>query len=302
MILTSNLFYFKTYKVLIISYYFCLFFIAFLCKKMPKDNRMYILLNNYDNPFFSIIIPVFNKFQYLNRSFSSILCQNFSNYEIIYCDDGSTDGSVEYIENLSHYYSKIRLIKHEKNLGTLNTRVDAIRSAEGRYIVSLDPDDEYKCGLLNELHKYLSHKRYDIVEFQNIKWQHKTKHLFNESKFVELNRSALLNRRVLWSLVLKCFRREVLLKGIDNLDKKFFDMHISSAEDLVILLYTLVFCDNYLIIDYGVYYYYQYLPGSSSACGYLNCKKKKKLVRSVWRDAKNFWLKNKLNFVHVLPK
>lgn len=57
------------------------------------------------------------------------------------------------------------IIKHNTSLGILHTHVDAIKESKGKYIVSLDPDDELVCGLLNELYSYLSVNEYDIIEF-----------------------------------------------------------------------------------------------------------------------------------------
>lgn len=52
---------------------------------------------NSTTPFFSIIIPMFNTEKYIGECLDSIMMQNFSDYEVIVVDDGSTDGSCEIV-------------------------------------------------------------------------------------------------------------------------------------------------------------------------------------------------------------
>lgn len=66
-------------------------------------------------PQISIITPVWNGLPYLKECVESVLAQNFQNWEMLISDDGSTDGSREYLNSLTD--SRIRLFKQEKNLG-----------------------------------------------------------------------------------------------------------------------------------------------------------------------------------------
>ena len=135
-------------------------------KKMIKTKFEKIELDIFfvKEPFFSINIPLYNKLSYLNRSFSSIICQDFTNFEIVVIDDFSTDESVNYIRNLS--LPNTNIFQHTKNCGILKTRVDGYKASKGDYIVDLDPDDNLICGLLSELYSYLSHEEYDVIEYQ----------------------------------------------------------------------------------------------------------------------------------------
>ncbi|PXV91447.1 glycosyltransferase involved in cell wall biosynthesis [Lachnotalea glycerini] len=88
----------------------------------------------------SIIIPVYNTIQYLEKSICSALSQTYANIEIILIDDGSTDGSENVCDMYSQKYSNI-LIKHINNSGAGKARNQGILMATGEYIVFLDSDD-----------------------------------------------------------------------------------------------------------------------------------------------------------------
>jgi len=65
-------------------------------------------------PFFSIIIPLYNKEKYIKKSISSVLNQSFINFEILVINDGSSDASVTIVESFKD--RRIHLI-HQKNKG-----------------------------------------------------------------------------------------------------------------------------------------------------------------------------------------
>ena len=85
---------------------------------------------------FSIIIPVRNCIEYLERSIYSIVAQNFKSYEIIIVDDGSTDGTLELARKMSESNSHIRVIS-QIHLGVSVARNKAIKSAIGDYLIFL---------------------------------------------------------------------------------------------------------------------------------------------------------------------
>lgn len=87
-------------------------------------------------PFFSVVMPVYNRANIVAESIESILAQTFTDYEIIVVDDGSTDDTVSVIQK----YSNIRILKQE-NSGPGEARNLAARHATGRYLAFLDSDD-----------------------------------------------------------------------------------------------------------------------------------------------------------------
>lgn len=90
----------------------------------------------------SVIIPVYNVRNYLERCVQSVLRQTFKELEIILVDDGSTDGSGDLADQIASLDVRIRVI-HQKNQGLSGARNTGLRAAVGEYVVFLDSDDEW---------------------------------------------------------------------------------------------------------------------------------------------------------------
>ncbi len=89
---------------------------------------------------FSVIIPLYNKQDYITRTINSVLNQTYQNFEIIVVDDGSTDKSLSVVKTVKDKRIKVFF---QKNLGVSNARNNGIKKAKGNYIAFLDADDEF---------------------------------------------------------------------------------------------------------------------------------------------------------------
>ena len=116
-------------------------------------------------PFFSIIIPVYNVEIYLEECIRSILIQTSNDYEIILVDDGSTDNSKNICKKYSEMYANIKCFRIE-NRGASAARNLGIKKANGKYIAFLDSDD-FWCDkeLLIESKKILLKTKADMMIF-----------------------------------------------------------------------------------------------------------------------------------------
>lgn len=113
---------------------------------------------------FSIIIPVYNLEQYIGKLIQSIQNQDFMDYEVILVNDGSTDGSVDIIENLIKNDKRFLLINQE-NQGPGAARNTGIKSAKGEYLLFFDGDDFLtKKEALSTLHGYAK-EDFDIMVY-----------------------------------------------------------------------------------------------------------------------------------------
>ena len=89
----------------------------------------------------SIIIPVFNERDSINQLYAEIVSGiNARDYEIIFIDDGSTDGSAEAIEDLAKSNEKVTLIQFYRNYGKSAALSEGFKHCEGDYIVTMDAD------------------------------------------------------------------------------------------------------------------------------------------------------------------
>lgn len=93
-----------------------------------------------NNPFFTVIIPTFNRAHTLEKAIESVLSQSFQNYEIIIVNDGSSD-ETELI--LSKYHNENLSIFHTANQGVSAARNFAAKKAKGDWLAFLDSDDEW---------------------------------------------------------------------------------------------------------------------------------------------------------------
>jgi glycosyltransferase involved in cell wall biosynthesis len=100
-----------------------------------------------NQPFFSIIIPLFNKEKSINKTIGSVLSQHYVNFEIVIVNDGSTDTSLDVVKSISD--TRIKVIS-QTNTGVSAARNKGITSAIYEYIIPLDADDLFLPGALEE--------------------------------------------------------------------------------------------------------------------------------------------------------
>jgi len=99
-------------------------------------------------PFFSVIIPLYNKEKFIEDTMKSILDQSFDDFEIIIVNDGSTDGSAAKIAQFTD--GRIRYFRKE-NEGASTARNYGIEKAAGDYIAFIDADDYWYPDFLKQV-------------------------------------------------------------------------------------------------------------------------------------------------------
>ncbi len=110
----------------------------------------------------SVIVPIYNVEEYLNKCLDSILHQTFTNYELILIDDGSTDSSSQIADEYAVKDDRIRVI-HKKNGGLSDARNYGLDKATGKYICFIDSDDWIEETYLEELLHLAKEQEADIV-------------------------------------------------------------------------------------------------------------------------------------------
>lgn len=109
-------------------------------------------------PFFSIVLPTFNRGYILERTISSVINQNFKNWELIIIDDGSTDNTKEVIQKFIEKETRIQY-HFQKNAERSVARNNGISRASGEYICFLDSDDSFKPNHLLEFKRKISDQK-----------------------------------------------------------------------------------------------------------------------------------------------
>ncbi len=110
----------------------------------------------------SIIMPCFNSEKYVEEAISSVLNQTFDEFELLICDDGSSDKSYEIIKRFAQEDNRIKYFKNSKSEGAPASRNKCLENAIGRYICFLDSDDVWH---LNRLENHLNFMKKNNVFF-----------------------------------------------------------------------------------------------------------------------------------------
>ena len=103
-------------------------------------------------PFFSIIIPLYNKEKHIKNTLQSVLDQSFSNFEVIIVNDGSTDNSLNQVNAVIDERIKVYSIE---NSGVSAARNYGIKKAQAEYIAFLDADDLWETSFLEYITKLI---------------------------------------------------------------------------------------------------------------------------------------------------
>ena len=204
----------------------------------------------------SIIIPIYNVFEYLPSCIESVLRQTYKEWELILVDDGSTDGSDGICDRYGNLDDRIQVI-HQKNGGVSNARNRGLAAASGDYFLFLDGDDLIDKGMLDRLAQEAKDGDVDIVisVFDHMFSDGKTKEVFRDSERMELDRFSTLRemfnyRFYGWEPVGKLYKRE-LFDGVR------FDESKKYAEDMLINWELLKRVKRTVYIPYVGYHYYQ---------------------------------------------
>lgn len=112
----------------------------------------------------SIVIPIYNMADSINKCMSSVLSQDYKEIEVIIVDDGSEDDSLEICHNIAASDSRIKVI-HTENRGSGPARNIGIANASGTYIFFVDADDYIEQNTISILVRAMDYEKYDLVVF-----------------------------------------------------------------------------------------------------------------------------------------
>jgi len=132
----------------------------------------------------SVIIPLFNKENFIEKSLNSLIKQkNFSNYEIIIVDDASTDNSINLIKKYN--LKNLKILSLKNNCGPSAARNIGLKNANGKYVYFFDADDSISEKALSTLYQVAEDTKCNYVfsdfkKFENNK--NLRKQIYNYSK------------------------------------------------------------------------------------------------------------------------
>ena len=115
-----------------------------------------------EKPRFSVVVPLYNKAPYVRKALESIMSQTYSDFELIIVDDGSTDNSLEVVNEyirdvlcmMSGVCKNVRVIQ-QKNAGVSAARNNGVKASKGEYVCFLDADDWWEPTFLEEMDRLI---------------------------------------------------------------------------------------------------------------------------------------------------
>jgi len=214
-------------------------------------------MNNL-SPKISLIVPIYNTLQFLDRCLTSIKNQTLKDIEVILVIDGSPDDSESFCKEFIKGDDRF-VLKIKKNGGLSSARNYGLKFAKGDYISFVDSDDYLSLDYCKKLTDITSGKSLDIVDF-GLMYVKDTKESF---RFSVLPKNKLLNyeeiqtyliksskNKMLWYACTNLFRREFLIENTI-----FFDESILLGEDSIFNLKCFYNAKSTYSIEKPLYYY-----------------------------------------------
>jgi len=217
---------------------------------MPKI----IFKNEEQKELVSIIIPAYNRIDYIKETIDSVLNQSYQNIELIVVDDGSSDGTFELLQG---YGNKLTLLTHpnKENKGQSESINLGLKECRGEYIAILDSDDYWNLNYLSEIISYYKKNTgFGLVYSSGIAVDSNGNHLYNllPSDHRELNKCG--------GILLDCY---ICLPGESIVKRKLyqtvggFDTTLRAAQDHDMLV-RMAEKSNFGFVNKKLFYYRQH--------------------------------------------
>lgn len=206
----------------------------------------------------SVIIPIYNVENYLNQCIDSVLAQDFTDYEIILIDDGSTDNSPTICDEYAEKYTQIKVI-HKTNGGPSDSRNVGIKEAKGDYLIFIDSDDFWKgTNVLSDISVIIAKNNPDLIIFPITYFYSDGKTIINEN----INKNVHFSFNLKKDLITLLGNRFYLASPCDKVIKSCIikDNNITFPigkvhEDVAWCADLIPYVDNYIFYVNPFYYY-----------------------------------------------
>ena len=216
----------------------------------------------------SIIVPVYNLIDYLDRCVESLLGQTCKEIEIILVDDGSTDGSGARCDEYAGEDARIKVI-HKANGGLVSAWKRGLKESTCPYVSFVDGDDWIDTGMIEDLLTFAKGGDREIISCDYLieqpgelraVYQGLVAGEYNREQLEKLVFPKLLgneNRMVCLSRCMKLISRELIEKNAH-----YSEEDLRMGEDVAVMLPTLLDCDRLVVLEHKAYYHYYYNPAS----------------------------------------
>lgn len=216
-----------------------------------------------DKPLLTVIIPVYNTSEYIDRCIESVINQTEQNIDIIIINDASTDNSNAIIQNYAAAYPRINYINLPSNIGVGNARNIGISNAKTKYIAFIDSDDwvdttyyenMLECMVINHSDICISGIKTEVDDVYAWKYRYQYPsnftvdgyfciHALTKQYNSDISISPIVNNKI--------YNKELILTNKIEFDKS------RRAQDLFFSFMTFVYASRVSICCDCFYHYYQ---------------------------------------------
>lgn len=221
-------------------------------------------------PKLSIVFCVYNGAKIMRPAMESVLTQDFTDFELLCVDDGSTDETLAVFHEYAKNDKRVVVIPQEKNTGLFIARCNGINHAAGDYLLFLDADDSYRKDALREInemthfyHADVFHYAVEVVsEVPGEEAHIETTRVFHSPMLQKpagknLLKHCFCENRISRSMWSKAFKRDVIQKAVADVD----DTRVDFGDDAYLMFRILYYANTYIGDTSGkAYYTYAFSP------------------------------------------
>ena len=216
----------------------------------------------------SVIVPVYNKKDYLDECIESILSQTYGDLELLLVDDESTDGSGAICDKYADADKRVKVI-HQKNGGPTAAVVSGMREAVGDYYTFIDSDDYVSKDMLESMSKCLIGKKGEIVCCNHVLEKRKETvpvvqplppGVYEGAKLNEEIKGKLMgqeNRIIPMSRCMKLCEKSVFAGN-----EQYYDTRLRMGDDFNLIYPALLAAERVVIMEEALFYHYRYVEDS----------------------------------------
>jgi|GEM_PF-2949589 len=217
----------------------------------------------------SLIVPVYNKKEYLSKSLDSMVKQSYQSLEVILVDDGSTDGSSELCDQYALKYQFVKVL-HKENGGPSSAWKYGFNNCSGEYIAFADSDDWIDIDMIEKMSDCLTGSRSEMIISDHVLEYSDGRRVevyqpLSPGEYVgdQIREQIIPNllghehRLITLSRCMKLISRDLIKNNIAYCDEK-----ILMGDDSTIILPCIMDADRIFNMDHEAMYHYLYVEDS----------------------------------------
>jgi glycosyltransferase involved in cell wall biosynthesis len=228
------------------------------------------------NPFFSIILPTYNRAYILERTIESVINQQFQDWELLIIDDGSKDNTSEIVNTFMIHEKRINYL-YQENAERSAARNNGISKANGKFICFLDSDDQFDANHLQSLFEAINSSGENPCIF------------ITGSRIVNMNGALLTISKITpgkndaETILLNTITPGQMCIPISLIRKHLFNVNIRISEDTEIL-FRLISDSSLKLTNHASLLYVHHDDNSVNPLRYNAYKERKETLKLIFRQ------------------